>query len=464
VTKYAKFRNYVILFLFRCFDVMKRLLALLLLVLPLSVSAQNLSILTGLHPRPQVSYFYTNNPPSNFSNAPERFILIDSNASAGTLKAVAYLESRLRSLLGDTLEVTINHNRIGSGILLIVGNKSEPAIHRELNRWSLRDSLNRPEEYVVDVESPSILVAGADSNGTFNGVATLMQILQETKATDWHIPALHINDWPDYPLRWVFSMHNMMVQSQVDQVKAIEDSMAAHKLNGLQQNDFKYSILDFLDSYYYSHVDSMRVHAEQNNISVIPGVASIGYSQGELIHDPDMAEGVPTICRYVIEGDTGRLLADPRVTVPNGNFENWNGSTFPGWGYYDTTVHLETSIVHSGQYAAQVNNFTSNATNGRFIKILTCSPHHGYRMSAWVKTQGFRGEFNLLAIGFHGKSSRALTYTQFGVAADQPDWQQANVIFNTLEYDSLYVYCGVWSGSAGTIWMDDFKIEDAGLV
>src|SRR5581483_7722873 len=131
--------------------------------------------------------------------------------------------------------------------------------------------------------------------------------------------------------------------------------------------------------------------------------------------------------------------------------------------WYDPTIFVDSSNVHRGRYSARATNFSDTTPNGRFIKFLPCSPHTGYHLSAWYNTKGFQGEFNLLAIGFHGSDSRTLTFTQFSVPATSNGWQQANVVFNTLEYDSLYVYCGVWSGQAGTIWMDDFQIEDAGL-
>ncbi len=429
--------------------------------------AQSLDFLTGLHPRPQVSYFRSQ-PSCHFSNAPQRFILIDSNATAGTLRAVAYLQRELRGLLGDTLEVTRDHREIGFGILIIVGDRNESAIQQELIRQSawFHDSINRAQGYLLDVSSPSILVAGADSDGTFNGISTLVQLLKATKAPTWDIPALHINDWPDYPIRWVFSGHNLLVNSQVTELEGIEDSMAAHKLNGLQQNDFKNNIYSvFENSYppYFYNVDSLQAYSAKTNVELIPGMFPVGWSEGILFHDPDLAEGFPTRCNYYIESDTGRLVGDPRVSLPHGDFENASDGKFPGWNWYDPTIFVDSTTFHSGRYSARATNFSDTTPNGRFIKLLTCNPHQGYHLSAWYKTQGFQGEFNLMAIGFHGSDSRALTYTQFSVPATTSGWQQANVIFNTLGYDSLYVYCGVWSGTAGTIWMDDFAIEDAGM-
>ncbi|MDP4288156.1 MAG: T9SS type A sorting domain-containing protein [Bacteroidota bacterium] len=442
---------------------MKRYLFIVTLLLAsTALRAQSLNLLTDLHPRPQVSFFKSSGHPFVLDRS--TVIVMSDSATSGTLKAVQFLQRTLREQFGDTLSTLLysSYLHVNSPKAILIGE------YRDLP--SLRDSVWAEsghglivvyggQSYELASSESKLQLCGQDSDGTFYSVATAIQLFRLAHDT---IPSLFIFDYPDYPIRWVFSAHNLMVPAQVSALETIEDSMAAHKLNGLQQNDFKYSILDRLDSYYYGHVDSMRVHAEQNNIEVIPGVCTIGWSQAELLHDPDMAEGFPTTCRYVIKGDTGQLVGDPRVALPNGNFENATGNTFPGWGWVDTTVHVDNSVVHNGRFSARVENFGNNAPNGRFIKLLTCSPHHGYHMSAWVKTQNFRGEFNLLAIGFHGGSSRTLTFTQFGIPSTS-DWQQANVIFNTLDYDSLYVYCGVWSGSAGTIWMDDYQIEEAGM-
>src|ERR1019366_6923789 len=41
-------------------------------------------------------------------------------------------------------------------------------------------------------------------------------------------------------------------------------------------------------------------------------------------------------------------------------------------------------------------------------------------------------------------------------------WRKFDVVFNTLIFDTVYLYCGSWGGS-GTIWLDDFSVEDAGM-
>ncbi len=441
---------------------MKRITILLLLLVAAPAFGQSLNILTALHPRPHTSFIRTGGRMFTLSSTTQ--IVTSDNPSVGTQKAVQYFQRVINAQLGTTLPVVTQSQYNHQGNAILIADTNESLSHTWQTKVQIPGEVFRPESYILDINplttENDIVIIGADSSGTFYGVSTLLQLLKETRDT---LPSLHIFDWPDYPIRWVFSQHNMMVLSQVADVEAIEDSMAAHKLNGLQQNDFKYSILDWFDNYYYSHVDTMHAHAGIDNVEVIPGVCSIGYSQGELIHDPDVAEGIPTICTYQIDSDTGRLIGDPQVALPHGDFENATGGKFPGWGYYDPTIFVDSTVVHNGRYSARCENFSSSAPNGRFIKMLTCKPHSGYHMSAWFRTQNFSGEFNLLAIGFHGNSSSALTFTQFPVNSTSTAWQQANVIFNTLNYDSMYVYCGVWSGSGGTIWLDDFSIEDAGM-
>ena len=447
---------------------MKRWVIVTILFAATASQAQSLDILTNLHPRPKVSYFLSGSQMVKVD--PSWSIEYDLWASGTHMRAVQYLERRLKQILGDTLPVypidTTQPGPLPTSNVILVGEFSSHVIGNALAKYFFQDSLSKPESYSLTIDTGRIILEGSDTNGTFDAVSTLTQLLAQPNHS---IPALHINDWPDYPIRWVFSTHNLLVNSQITALEAIEDTMAAHKLNGLQQNDFKNNIYDVFQNpqnpypQYFYNVDSLQSYSAKSNVELIPGLFPIGWSEGILFHDPDLAEGIPTMCNYYIEGDTGKLIGDPNVTLPQGDFENARSGSFPGWNWYDPTIFVDSTTAHSGRYSARATNFSDTTPNGRFIKLLTCKPHEGYHLSAWYKTQGFNGEFNLLAIGFHGNDSRALTYTQFSVPASSNGWQQANVIFNTLQYDSLYVYCGVWSGQSGTIWFDDFQIEDAGM-
>jgi Secretion system C-terminal sorting domain/Glycosyl hydrolase family 20, domain 2 len=455
--------------------------------------AQSLDLLTGLHPRPQVSFFRPG--PSGSPSSPDTFrisnstkILLGDTTTEKTTSALAYLQNVLRQVLGDTLEVLQGtQSSYASNNAIVIGEPMnspylngavENAIHSGtgITPWLPGSpDLTHSEGYVLNVYTdtlytvlPSqILLAGWDSNGTFNAVTTFAQLL---RATSGSIPTMFILDWPDYPIRWVFSTHNLIEQSQISALESIEDTMAALKLNGLQQNDFKnnvYSVFEGSYPQYFYNVDSLQAYSAKTNVEIIPGVFPFGWSEGILFHDPDIAEGIPTTSSYLIQSDTGVLLTDPNMVLPNGNFENVSNGNFTGWSFYDGpgSVFVDSTTVHSGKYSARCTDFTTGNPSGdcRFVRSMNCQPFHGYHMSVWINTQNFSGdEVQLLAIGHNGAQSTSLTATQFEVPATSNGWSQYNVVFNTLTYDSLYVYCGVWGGTAGTIWFDDFNIEDAG--
>ncbi len=425
--------------------------------------AQQSSILANLHPRPKVSYFRS---AGTFVITPATPILISDTSSA---QALDYLERMLQQTLGYTLAPFRGNFMEGVAGAIYLGEAgSYPALDSALAA-SLASGETMPpaEGYVMDVSQHGILLTGTDPNGTFNSISTFAQLLQNSA-----LPMVHINDWPDYPIRWVFSGHNLIEQSQVAALETIEDTMAAHKLNGLQQNDFKnniYSVFEGSYPQYFYNVDSLQAYSAKSNVEIIPGVFPFGWSEGILFHDPDIAEGIPTTTSYLIQSDTGIVLTDPNMILPNGGFENISNGQFTGWSYYDgpnQSMFVDSTTVHSGKYSARCTNFTAGnpAGDARFIRSLNCKPFHGYHMSVWINTQNFQGEeVQLLAIGYNGAQSTSLTYTAFPVPSTSNGWNQYNVVFNTLTYDSLYVYCGVWGGSAGTIWFDDFVVEDAGM-
>lgn len=412
--------------------------------------AQSLDLLTGLHPRPQVSYIYGSGY-SSFHFTPQiSAIVIDTAPTRGTLRAVHYLESQLKQIRGDTLPVYTASQFPYFGSCIRIGEKQEWYINYQLS-FPNADSELHPSGYILDING-NILLAGADSDGTFNGVSTLVQLIRDTDKFG-NIPALHINDFPDYPIRWVFSTHNLIDKNQISTLETIEDTMAAHKLNGLQQNDFKnniYSVFEGSYPQYFYNVDSLQAYSAKSNVEIIPGVFPFGWSEGILFHDPDIAEGFPTTTSFLIQDDTGLLLTDPNMMLPNGGFENVSNGNFTGWSFYDGpgSVFVDSTTVHSGKYSARCTNFAAGNAGGncRFEKSLKCRPFHGYHMSVWVKTDQLQaGEMQLLAIGTDGTNTQGLTATQYP-SSGTSDWTKYDVVFNTLNWSQVYVYCGVWGG------------------
>src|SRR5690606_8117078 len=106
----------------------------------------------------------------------------------------------------------------------------------------------------------------------------------------------------------------------------------------------------------------------------------------------------------------------------------------------------------------------SSGGNRRVMQRVAVRPFACYRVSAQVRTRAVAspGSFRLLAIGA-GKDDRPLTFLEGGIAPTQ-DWKRVEVVFNSLDNDAVNLYAGTWGDGPGTIWLDDFALEELSLV
>jgi len=448
-----------------------RFLATIFLCLLLSYQvslAQN--AIRSLHPKPKASFERSG---QSFTLDKSTKIVLPNNADAILLRSVGYLQSLIHQKIGDTLTV-ISEGSYQPGInaiLLDYNNSGSNLLSTYSSRIPLGEEIPANKEgYILDINQTSVALIGTTSDGTFNGISTLAQLFNVNNKTI-SVTQAHIWDKPDYKNRWVFSQHNLLVTSNRDVLRSIEDTMALHKLNGLQQNDFKYNILNKMWDQYFWNVDSLKRISAERNIAIIPGVANIGYSQGMLYNDPNLAEGFEAKSTYVIEGDTGRLIQPNAVAFPNGGFESVGGNgQFTGWSWYDgpgQSTFVDGSVVHTGKNSARCTSFVTGNAGGncRFNRLVNCEPNKYYIFTAWIKTQDFSGTVQLLALGKHtGKPDINLTNTQYSIPATTNGWHKLQVAFNTMDCTQMNLYAGVWGGESGTIWWDDIQIQEAGLM
>ena len=93
------------------------------------------------------------------------------------------------------------------------------------------DRVAQPQSYTLTIAPEGIAIVGHDEAGVFYGVCTLLQILEQRGA---QLPALQIDDWPDFAVRGV------MLDVSRDKVPTLEtlfqltDMLASWKINQLQ--------------------------------------------------------------------------------------------------------------------------------------------------------------------------------------------------------------------------------------
>ncbi len=217
---------------------------------------------------------------------------------------------------------------------------------------------------------------------------------------------------------------------------------------------------------FFRRLEAVQRSCEENRLELIPSIFSVGYGSGVLAHDPNLAEGLPVEdAPFLVQGLEARLAPTSPVQFRNGGFEEFEGNTFKGYDFHDQPGEVsfaDTKIRHSGQASLRLENFTSNPHgHGRVMQTVQVQPHRCYRLSIWVKTEGLQP-----ADAFHVEvlaGERELAPREFHVPPTT-DWRRLTLLFNSLKYDKVSIYAGLWGGKAGKIWLDDWSVEEAGPV
>jgi hypothetical protein len=299
---------------------------------------------------------------------------------------------------------------------------------------------------------------------------------------------------PSYNDRWVYCSFNLQVDKSADDLCAMCERAAKAGYTGILLSDYKLQILDRVPDFYFRNVEKVKAAAARARIELIPAVFSIGYSNGHLAHDPNLAEGLPVVDQpYVVKeqpsGSTGArrgasrgpsspasrsrvAVLDVRASLmPNGGLEETQGNRVAGFSLQDdpgVTTFVDREVKHSGRTALRVEPGSKDARRSvpltRLARPVALRPHTPYRFSCWVKTRdlGPTGAFRLLALGT-GSDGRQLTFHEGGIEPTQ-EWKEVEVIFNSLDQREANLYVGLWETGPGTYWVDDLKLEELALV
>ncbi|HAU36128.1 MAG TPA: hypothetical protein DCX07_00230 [Phycisphaerales bacterium] len=266
--------------------------------------------------------------------------------------------------------------------------------------------------------------------------------------------------------RWMYLATNLLVDKNVEQAVRLLERAAAAGYNGVVLADSKFMRWDDLPDRYLANVRKVRDACRRLKLQCIACVFPIGYSEGLLAHDPNLAAGLPVRdAPFVVGG--GKLVPDDPCRIANGSFEDYRGNKPSGWNWADEPgkiSFLDTEVKRHGKASMRLENigqYSPRHGHGRICQALAVQPFRHYHVSAWVRTQEFEsaGEVRIAVLGEGGVS---LNYYQPAVRRTQ-DWKRVDVTFNSLENTRVNLYLGVWGGRGGKIWWDDVRIGPAGL-
>lgn len=270
---------------------------------------------------------------------------------------------------------------------------------------------------------------------------------------------------PEYDRRWVWVMANIQVKEEADRVVALIERAGRDGYNGAVINDYKSNFLGRVPAYYFENFARVKAAAGRAGVELIPAVFPVGYSNGLLSHDTNLAEGLPVEdAPFVVRGREAVPVLDPAAQLVNGALEEAHGDAFAGF-YQDrpgSQSVVDREVTHGGKASCRMQDLGASPVC-RLIQKVKIRPHACYRLSCWAKTRDLApaGAFRLLAMGAAG--GKPLTFYEGGLEPTG-DWSPLEVVFNTQDQTEVSLYAGLWEGKSGTLWLDDLALEEVSLV
>jgi hypothetical protein len=193
----------------------------------------------------------------------------------------------------------------------------------------------------------------------------------------------------------------------------------------------------------------------------------VGYASGTLDYDRNLAAAVPLRnVPFVVENGAGVLVEDPAIGIKNGGFETFDGRRASGFDLQDgpgSVSFQDTVDYKEGKSSIRLENFGGAAGGyGRVMQEIVVHAFRCCRVTLWVKTEGLDpvGSFQVLVMTRDGR----VLMEYHPSLAPTGDWREISLGFNSLDYDTVRLYAGVWGGRGGRLWIDDIRVRETGLV
>ena len=267
-----------------------------------------------------------------------------------------------------------------------------------------------------------------------------------------------------YPYRWVYVSRNLRSDSHIDDIRRIVNTAADHGLNGMVLAA-GYHQLERSDPDYPRRLAEVKKICDRRSVEIIPLFFSAGYGGGVLAVDRNLAAGIPVKdALFQVKNGRAYLVPDSTAQIENGSFESYQGNRIAGTRFHDNpgqVTFVDTKVFKAGKTSVRFQDFQPPHGHGRLMVEVNVKPHRCYRVRLWVKTENLNPpRFRVQVLTPQGRS---LAPYDPGIPATA-DWREVFVGFNSLEYDKVRIYCGIWGGKQGRFWIDDLRIEEVGLL
>ena len=262
--------------------------------------------------------------------------------------------------------------------------------------------------------------------------------------------------------KWFFCFGYQRTRADVDTIKSLVETAAAHGLNGMVLSSFG---LDRVTSWTSEDVALLRevdALCREKGVELIPTGFSVGYGSA-LWHDRNFAAALPVSMSVVAR--SGRLVTatSGQNLIKNGDLEEHKDGRFAQYRFHDRpgdVTFVDAEATGDGTACIRFENLAvTEPGHGRIMQEVALKPGCAYRLSVRIKTRDLAPVAGLKLLVL--KQQGQLTSKPIAVESTQ-DWTETAVEFLNFAATGVRVYAGIWGGKSGTFWLDDFQLREHG--
>lgn len=267
-----------------------------------------------------------------------------------------------------------------------------------------------------------------------------------------------------YPLRWVFVTKSLQTDQHVAEIREIAVVAARHGLNGMVLS-VRLDRLELQPPEYVERVRKVKAIADEHKLELIPQIFSAGYGGSVLGFDKNLAEGLPVKgALFVVNSGEARFEPDSPVELRNGAFDEYLDSRVTDFEHQETgaKIAIDTAVKKDGQASLRLEAVGAERGQARVSQHIEVRPYRAYRLTGWVRTESLdrRTAFRIQVLT---ADARNLTPFEPRLQPNQ-DWTKITVGFNSRNHEKLRVVIGAALAQPARLWMDEFHLEEVGLV
>jgi hexosaminidase len=199
-----------------------------------------------------------------FIDLPQQALIVISEASL--FFAAKTAQRTLEDFAGVRWEIVVGENYPGAGLQLHIDS-----------------TMTHSQGYTLDSGSAPITIHGSDEAGVLYGVYTLRQIIQQYGTK---LPGLHIEDWPDFPVRGVMLDISRDKVPTLHTILKLVDQLASWKINQLQlymEHTFAYrhhpEVWAKATPFTGEEILELDAYCRERHIELVPNQNSLGHME-----------------------------------------------------------------------------------------------------------------------------------------------------------------------------------------